>query len=135
MEAAVAKEPRDVTIAFFEAGCAGRTEEAIALLADEVEFWYTGVEHVTRQDLVDGMRGMAPLIAPGGGIEVLDIVQEGNRVAIEYRGRIPLTTGKVYANTYHTKIVVKDGKITTMREYLNPLIVLEAFGAITTAQS
>lgn len=128
-------QPKDVTIAFFKAGCEGRTEDAIAILADEVEFWYTGVENVTRRDLIDGMRGMAPLIAPGGGIEVIDIVQDGNRVAIEYRGRIPLTNGKVYANTYHTKIIVEGGKITAMREYLNPLIVMEAFGAMSTAEA
>ena len=127
-------DPKDVTIRFFELGCGGKTEEAIALLADDVEFWYTGVENVTRQDLIDGMRGMAPMIAPGGGIELVDILAEGERVAIEYRGHIPLKNGKVYANTYHTKMIVRDGKITCMREYLDPLIVMNAFGAMSTAQ-
>lgn len=126
-------DPKDVTIAFLTAGCEGRVEEAIALLADEVEFWYTGVRDVTRQDLVDGMRGMAQIIVPGGHIDVIDILEQDGRVAIEYRGHIPLATGKVYANTYHTKMVVAGGKIVTMREYLDPLIVMDAFGGMSSA--
>ena len=126
-------DPKDVAVAFLSLGAQGKMEEAIALLADEVEFWYTGVKDVTRDDLVAGMRGMAQIIIPGGGIEVVDILEEDGRVAIEYKGRIPLATGKVYANTYHTKIVVKDGKITVMREYLDPLIVMDAFGGMSSA--
>lgn len=127
-------DPKAVTIAFLTLGAEGRVEDAIALLGDEVEFWYTGVKDVTRDDLVAGMRGMAQLIVPGGGIEVIDILEDDGRVAIEYRGRIPLSTGKVYANTYHTKMVVREGKIVTMREYLDPLIVMDAFGGMSSAQ-
>jgi ketosteroid isomerase-like protein len=130
----MSKDPRDVVVDFLTRGAEGKMEEAIALLADEVEFWYTGVNDVTRDDLIGGMRGMAPLIAPGGGIRVVDILTDGDRVAIEYVGNILLKTGKVYANTYHTKFIVKDGKITCMREYLDPNIVMNAFGALSTAQ-
>ena len=122
-----------IVTAFLTAGCEGRVDDAIALLADEVEFWYTGVKDVTREDLVAGMRGMAQMIVPGGGIEVSDILEADGRVAIEYRGRIPLVGGKVYANTYHTKFVVSGGRITVMREYLDPLIVMDAFGGMSSA--
>lgn len=123
----------DIVVDFLSAGAEGRIEEAIALLADPLEAWYTGAGPVEREHFIAGMRGLAAATTGKGHIVVRDILQDGPRVAIEYTGHMPLKAGGVYANTYHTKLEVRDGKITVMREYLDPAIVQAAFGAINAA--
>lgn len=119
-------EPKQVVQAFLDHAAAGRTEEAIALIADDCECWYTGAGSVSRDDLVNGMRILQGMAAGGTRFPITEMIQEGDRVAVEYVGHMPLTNGRTYANTYHSKLVVRDGKIIVFREYLNPLIVSAA---------
>lgn len=120
-------KPRDVAIAFLDHAAAGRAEEAIALLSPACACWYTGGGDVSRDAFADGFRALNSMIAGEARFDIADIVEDGDRVAIEYQGHIPLKNGRIYANVYHGKFVVRDGLIVVMREYLDPLMVAAAF--------
>ena len=50
---------------------------------------------------------------------VKGLVAEGDTVAIELEGRGELKNGRVYNNHYHLAMVIRDGKVWRVREYLD----------------
>lgn len=54
---------------------------------------------------------------------------------LELRGRATVAqTGNIYANTYCTHMRISGGKVVLMREYFDPSIVQNAFGAEVIAE-
>jgi uncharacterized protein len=47
------------------------------------------------------------------------MIAEGDKVAVEADGHAALTDGRVYAPGYHFLVVLKDGKIFEVREYMD----------------
>ena len=78
-------------------------------------------EHIGRDFIVDSF--LAPvrgLFIPGDPKVIIDnIISKGNQVAVETRGVGTLTNGKKYNNTYCWVIVVQDGLIYRVREYMD----------------
>ena len=122
-------EPKDVVLEFLNAFPEGRIEDAIALMADDCECWYTGAGTVSRDDFANGMRALNAAVE-SVVCTIKEIIQEGNRIAVEYSNRAPLKNGKLYTNTYHSKFVVENGKITVIREYLDSLHVAQVLRGI-----
>lgn len=54
---------------------------------------------------------------------------DGERVAVEARGRMELTDGRVYDNYYHLLYVVQDGKITQAHHYYDTAHFYAIFGS------
>ena len=52
---------------------------------------------------------------------------EGDRVAVEIESYAVKTNGTVYNNFYHFMVIVSDGRITAIREYLDTLHVKKVF--------
>jgi ketosteroid isomerase-like protein len=83
------------------------------------------------------MRGrVIPEFFAGGGaifeagaptIEVTGVTAEGERVAIEGTGHGRLRNGRDYDNNYHFLIVVRDGRVLSIREYMDSEHVAEVF--------
>lgn len=69
-------------------------------------------------------------IAPGG-IQVKPIAwtAEGDRVAMEAESSAKTISGKVYHNKYHFLHIVRDGKIQSVREYLDTMHTNDVFCA------
>lgn len=49
--------------------------------------------------------------------EILGLIVEGNRVAVEVKSEGRLANGKPYRNRYHDYFEVEGGRITVFREY------------------
>ena len=68
----------------------------------------------------------------GDGLGVFDpevtVSADGRVVFIEGYGQVTMTTGRDYRNRYVFRITLKDGKVTSFREYYNPIIAARAFG-------
>src|SRR5512139_311800 len=96
-------DPKDTVLSFLEATSSGRVEDAIDLIAEDCELWVTHIGTMTYDEFTNGMRSMRSKAVPGSTFKVLDIVQQDNRVAIEYRGHMPMEDGRIYGNTYHCK--------------------------------
>lgn len=52
-------------------------------------------------------------------MSVLDTISEGDRVAAEVESSADLKNGRQYRQQYHFKICFRDGKISSVREYLD----------------
>lgn len=52
-------------------------------------------------------------------MSVLDIVADGDRLAVEVESTADLTNGRRYSQQYHFKMQLRDGKILSVREYLD----------------
>ena len=57
----------------------------------------------------------------------LSIVADGNRLFIEQRGNMTMPDGKPYRNRYVFRFDIADGRVSQVREYINPIISAYAF--------
>ena len=56
------------------------------------------------------------------------ITGDGRVVFIEAYGDVIMTNGREYRNRYVFRLTFDDGKVTTFREYYNPITSARAFG-------
>ena len=64
--------------------------------------------------------------APPEDVE-LSITADGARVFIEQRGNMTTADGKPYRNRYVFRFDIADGRVSHVREYINPIISAYAF--------
>jgi ketosteroid isomerase-like protein len=57
----------------------------------------------------------------------LSITGDGSRVFIEQRGNMVLSDGRPYRNKYVFRFSIRDGRVSHVREYFNPVIAAYAF--------
>jgi ketosteroid isomerase-like protein len=57
----------------------------------------------------------------------LSITADGSRVFIEQRGNMILPDGRPYRNKYVFRFSIRDGRVSHVREYFNPVIAAYAF--------
>lgn len=69
----------------------------------------------------DGPRSLGP-----EDVE-LSITADGSRVFIEQRGNMVLPDGRPYRNKYVFRFSIRDGRISHVREYFNPVTAAYAF--------
>jgi len=81
--------------------------------------------HAGRTAIIDGflapIRGM---FAPGDPkVEITNLIAEGSWVAVEGKGRGKFADGRDYDNDYVFLLELEDGKVRTLREYMDTLHV------------
>ena len=57
----------------------------------------------------------------------LSITADGSRLFIEQRGNMTMADGRPYRNRYVFRFDVRDGRVSHVREYINPIISAHAF--------
>ncbi|MWV27765.1 nuclear transport factor 2 family protein [Aurantiacibacter rhizosphaerae] len=60
--------------------------------------------------------------------EILSMIAEGDRVAIEMEGKGKSVDGKAYDNQYLFILHIADGKVHSMTEYMDTRLVDDVFG-------
>ena len=83
----------------------------------------------------DAGQGDPDFFAGGGSIfeagaptiEVTGVTAEGDRVAIEGTGRGRLRNGRDYDDSYHFLMIVRDGRVLSVREYMDSAHVADVF--------
>jgi ketosteroid isomerase-like protein len=98
-------ETRRVVEAYFRAWTAKRTDEAFALLAEDLHFAGPSAEYRTRQEFRPGLDGFARLTKSA---EIVELLVEGNRAALLYDCELPPPAGKMRIASFFQ---VEDGKI------------------------
>ncbi|QIZ75797.1 nuclear transport factor 2 family protein [Ferrimonas lipolytica] len=73
------------------------------------------------------MQSVRDLSEDGLALTMKEWTVQGERVAVEMEGYAKMTNGKVYHNKYHFLIVIRDGKICTLREYGDTDLVRRTF--------
>ena len=111
----------------------GDRELLRSVMADDAEIWVpegTRFSGTYTPDFFMARLGTVifPLAAGAGQMEVLSVTAEEDRVSVEAQGHLELKDGRLYANKYHYLFKIRDGMITSMKEYLNTRHVVDLFG-------
>jgi hypothetical protein len=94
-------------------------------LADDATWWVLGsIDNFsgsyTKQEMVAMLPNFKTIYVTGAlKIEPSTMTAEEDRVAVEAEGHAELTNGRVYNSLYHFLFRVRDGKIASVREYLD----------------
>ena len=111
---------------FFGKFTANDVAGALGCLTDDVTWWIAGKPGVTptsgvndRRKLVRLFDSMMAQLKDGLKMTVKGLIAEGERVAVEVESRGELKNGRVYENEYHFVLTFRDGKISSVREYLD----------------
>jgi ketosteroid isomerase-like protein len=108
---------------FMDAMSSGEAERILGLYSDDVTIWTAGSlpfsgdhDRAAAAALCEGLLGAFP---EGLAFRIVAMTAEGERVAIEAEGRGTHASGKLYHQRYHFLLVIRDGKITQMKEYFD----------------
>jgi ketosteroid isomerase-like protein len=123
---------RNVALSFFENLAAGRYAVAFQLLAPDVVFEIIAPAPYGRIMDRDGVIAfnteiMGPAFCAPFTVTVTNVIAEDERVAVETRAQSTTKRGKRYENRLHYSIVVRNGEIVELREYLDSAALLAVF--------
>lgn len=102
----------------------GDMETLLALQHPEVKWWVLGRGELSRATFNAAVRN-GLLSAKKRTVVITGLTAEGDRVAYEAQGEM-LFEDRVYRNTYHNLLIIRDGLIVEGREYMDTLASTEA---------
>ena len=126
-----AAENKALVTSFWEAFSSGRYDDAVDMMADDATWWVAGSTALSGtytkpefKALLGNVTSMAPK-----GIRVTPtlLTAEDDRVSMEAESYAEISNGRTYNNLYHFMMVVRDGKFSTIREYLDTEHVTATF--------
>lgn len=111
---------------FFARFSAGDLSGALDLMADDATWWIAGkpaelpaAGTYSKEKIAALFHNLVGQLTNGLQITVKGVTAEGDRMALELESRGELANGRVYEQEYHLLMIVRDGKIATVREYLD----------------
>lgn len=117
---------KQVAAEFFARLTANDSVGALALLADDATWWISGKpEALPFAGVYDKARlsrlfaNMAKQLKSGLAMTVKGAIGEGDKVAMEVESLGELTNGRTYQQQYHFLIEFREGKISSVKEYLD----------------
>jgi len=120
---------KDVAKKFITALGASDIETVKSLMTDDIQATLMGTS------VLSGTRGYDDIVGIGdlftkitrGGIhfDVISATAEEDRVSMELQGRCELVDGTPYNNQYHWLFRIRDGKVCSMKEYLDTKLLDE----------
>ncbi|MFI5783257.1 nuclear transport factor 2 family protein [Nocardia sp. NPDC051570] len=131
-------ENKELVGRFFELFTGGRPEEASALLSDDVTWWTNGepgrniwAGTINKIQMIDSFNTFPSIFPNGLVVTPVGFTAEGDKVAMEAESHAEVVNGKNYSNQYHFLIEVRDGKIHSIREYMDTQHVTDTFVDLT----
>jgi uncharacterized protein (TIGR02246 family) len=115
---AIRDDYRAVVETFFEALASGDVDRVMACYAPDalLEVVAPGPFAGARTASREGVEAFFRAI-PEIRFEILGMLFDGNRVAVEAQSKGRLANGKPYQNRYHDYFEIEDGRIVAFREY------------------
>jgi ketosteroid isomerase-like protein len=103
----------------------GNAEAVLGALADTATWWVQGNFALSgtksKKEFAELIGGLGSKIDGGLRVTPKGITAEGERVAVEAESYAKMKNGKTYQNTYHFLFTVRDGKIQSVKEYLDTI--------------
>lgn len=125
-----------VVAQFCELLSAGKTAAALDLMTDDVNYWILGDRTVIPSAGDHSKSGMKRIFDAmdermSGPFQFVakSMIAEGDQVALEAESHGSLKNGRVYNNLYHLRLTLRDGKIASVREYLDTRHVYDTWYA------
>jgi hypothetical protein len=110
---------------FFQALGSRDTETIAELYADDIEVWVAGSlpfsGSYNREQAIRGVEGLHDSFPDGLEFTIKGVTEQRDRIALEVESRGVHVSGKAYHNQYHYLLIIRDGKIHGIREYLDTL--------------
>ncbi|ALE73071.1 MULTISPECIES: nuclear transport factor 2 family protein [unclassified Pseudonocardia] len=110
---------------FMEVFTSGDVDGILSRMTDDATWWVAGtIPGISgtkdRAGFKDMVSGIAESTTSGAiRLTPLAFTAEGDRVAVETESYTELRNGRVYNNLYHFLFTVRDGKISSVKEYLD----------------
>ncbi|HPG28923.1 MAG: nuclear transport factor 2 family protein [Spirochaetaceae bacterium] len=112
-------DPKSVARAFYDAMNARDVEAILALYTEDARTWVLGEGpfagwHPVSRAALEGFFGIFPELR----FEIRSMISEGDVVAMEVEsaGRM---NDRPYANRYHNRLLVRDGRVAELKEYFD----------------
>ncbi len=123
---------KEVVLQFWDAFSNSRFDEALGLLAEDATWWIAGTTDISgeysKQQFGELMLGIAENAPNGIKVTPEALTAEGDRVSMEAESYGEISNGKVYNNFYHFMHTLRDGKLVSVKEYLDTQHVQDVFG-------
>lgn len=103
----------------------GDINKILSCLSESATWWVAGnLEGISgtknKQEFGEMLAGLSTLTKSGAiGLTPKAWTAEGDRVAVETESYSELSNGRVYNNLYHFVFEVRDGKIQSIKEFLD----------------
>lgn len=132
-----AEESRRIALQWVECLIENRIDDLMALGAPDATWWISGQKETFPYS------GTHPYAERGKQMKevfkekksstftIKGITAEGDAVVIEGSPRFEVQDGRIYENDVVLKFIIKDGKVQSLREYLDLFAVLKFMGAKT----
>ncbi len=125
------EENKALVTRFWETFSAGRYDEVLDMLADDATWWVGGSTVLsgtyTKPEFAELLGQVTPQAPKGLSVTPRLLTAEGDRVSVEAESHAEISNGKTYQNVYHFMMVIRDGKFTAVREYLDTEHVTAVF--------
>jgi len=122
------EEMKDVAKKFWGGMNKGDLESQLALCSDDVVFTVSGTTAVSGSNVgIEQVRAhfehFGSLIEPSPLMEIRQLIAEGDTVVCLSEGTMRARTGRPYNNRYAFVFQFKEGKIASVTEYLDTVLV------------
>lgn len=119
------EENKQLVKKFFENFSSGKVEDVLATMDDSATWWVAGSFPLsgtkTKQEFAELASQIGTMAPNGIHVTPTSFTAEGDRVALEATSYAEMANGKIYQNEYHFLIEVRDGKVQSVREYLDTM--------------
>lgn len=119
------EENKQLVKKFFENFSSGKVEDVLATMDDSATWWVAGNFPLsgtkTKQEFAELASQIGTMAPNGIHVTPTAFTAEGDRVALEATSYAEMANGKTYQNEYHFLIEVRDGKVQSVREYLDTM--------------
>jgi uncharacterized protein len=130
-----------VAFKFFERFTASDIEGALNTMSDDATWWIPGKKErspsagLYPKDKIGRLfHRMVNALESGLEMTVVSCIAEGDHVALEVVSAGDLKTGRKYRQEYHMLLKFRDGKIVSVREYLDTQHANDVWAAPLTEQ-
>jgi ketosteroid isomerase-like protein len=118
----VTDQNKKITKEFFEALSNG-SDKYLDFYTDESIIWTAGNNAIggtrTKEEVVSFAQNILAAFPTGIKFNITGMTAEGDRVAVEINGEAMHASGATYNNQYHFLLIIKDGKILELKEYMD----------------
>ena len=119
-----ANSHKQLVAKFFANFTTSDIDGVLSLLDDQVSWQMMGQQGglpisgtMDRGGIIDLMKSVRELVSGQLKMTIIDWTIDDDRVAVEVESDAELNNGRRYNNLYHYLIVIKNGKIKTIKEY------------------
>jgi hypothetical protein len=120
-----AEDNKKIVAKFFEDMNTGNGAGVLGALADSATWWVAGSFPMsgtkTKAQFAELLGSLGKNVEGALRLTPTGVTAEGDRVAVEAESYGKMKNGKTYQNQYHFLMVVRDGKIQQVKEYLDTM--------------